>query len=161
DGLRPSKQLAARLATQLGLAPDAQASVIAFARGGMAPPPNLPAPPALPPPTEQTPAPSGAVTFLFTDIEGSTTRWEQHKEAMRRALSRHDAILRAAIAAHEGYVFKSVGDAFCAAFTRPAAALAAALDVQRAFHIEAWGASGPVRVRMALHTGVVEAQGAD
>jgi predicted ATPase/class 3 adenylate cyclase/DNA-binding XRE family transcriptional regulator len=161
DGLRPSKQLAARLAAQLGLAPDAQAAIIAFARAGTAPPPMLPSLPTLPLPTAHTAPPSGAVTFLFTDIEGSTTRWERHKEAMRLALTRHDAILREAIAAHEGYVFKTVGDAVCAAFAHPAAAIAAALAAQRAFHTEAWGAPGPLRVRMAMHTGVVEAQGDD
>src|SRR5947207_3802063 len=72
DGLRPSKQLAARLAAQLGLDPDAQAALVAFARGGTTPP-MLPSLPALPPPREHTLPPSGAVTFLFTDIEGSTT----------------------------------------------------------------------------------------
>jgi transcriptional regulator with XRE-family HTH domain len=77
DGLRPSRQLAARLATQLGLDVDAQAVVIAFARGGMAPP-LLPSLPALPLREEHIAPPSGAVTFLFTEIEGSTTHWEQH-----------------------------------------------------------------------------------
>jgi len=168
DGLRPSKQLAVRLAAQLGLASDAQAAIVGFARGGMAPSPALPTLPALSPARKHTPPqigqagqPTGTVTFLFTDIEGSTTRWEQHKQAMRQSLARHDAILREAIAAHEGYVFKTVGDALCAAFAHPAAAVAAALDAQRAFHTEAWGAPGPLRVRMALHTGVVEAQAGD
>ena len=63
-----------------------------------------------------TETPTGTVTFLFTDIEGSTRLWEQHPEAMGAALARHDALLGAAIAAHRGYVFKTVGDAFCAAF---------------------------------------------
>ncbi len=58
--------------------------------------------------------PTGTVTFLFTDIEGSTTRWEQHPEAMQAALARHDAILREAIEGHGGVVFKTVGDAFYA-----------------------------------------------
>jgi predicted ATPase/class 3 adenylate cyclase/tetratricopeptide (TPR) repeat protein len=97
--------------------------------------------------------PTGTVTFLFTDIEGSTRRWEQHPEAMRTALARHDALLRAAIEAHGGYVFKTVGDAFCAAFSTAPDALAAALDAQRALFAEAWGPVGPLRVRMALHTG--------
>ena len=168
DGLRPSKQLAVRLAAQLGLAPDAQAAIVGFARGGMAPAPALPSLPDLPLARKYTPAqigqvgqPTGTVTFLFTDIEGSTTRWEQHKQAMRQSLARHDAILREAIAAHAGFVFKTVGDALCAAFAYPAAAVAAALNAQRAFHTEAWGAPGPLRVRMALHTGVVEVQAGD
>jgi len=168
DTLRPSKQLAARLAAQLGLAPDAQAAVIAFARGGATPPPLLPALPALPPATKHTPRqtgpvvpPSGTVTFLFTDVEGSTTWWEQHKEAMRRSLVRLDAILREAIAARGGYVFKTIADTFYAAFAHPAAAIGAALEAQRAFYAEAWGPPGPLRVRMALHTGMAEAQAGD
>src|SRR6184192_4148059 len=60
--------------------------------------------------------PSGTVTFLFTDIEGSTRLWEEHPDAMRGALARHDAILRAGIEANGGQVFKTMGDAFCAAF---------------------------------------------
>ena len=167
DALRPSKQLAARLAAQLGLAPDAQAAVIAFARGG-AIPPSLPPLPDLPSGGEhasraakQTLLPSGMVTFLFTDIEGSTTHWEQHKEAMRRSVARHDAILRETIAAHGGSVFKTVGDAVCAAFAHPVAAVSAALDAQRAFHTEAWEATGPLWVRMAVHTDVVELQAGD
>ena len=76
--------------------------------------------------------PSGTVTFLFTDIEGSTKRWEQHSEAMRAALARHDDILRSAIEANGGYVFKTVGDAFYAAFaTAPAALAAVATLTQR------------------------------
>ena len=57
--------------------------------------------------------PTGTVTFLFTDIEGSTQLWEEHPEAMRVAVARHDALVRAAIEQHEGYVFKTLGDAFC------------------------------------------------
>ena len=61
--------------------------------------------------------PTGTVTFLFTDIEGSTTRWEQHREAMQTALARHDAILREAIEGHGGVVFKTADDVFYAVFT--------------------------------------------
>ena len=64
--------------------------------------------------------PTGAVTFLFTDIEGSTQRWDAHPDAMRAALERHDALLRQAIESHVGEVFKTVGDAFCAAFATTA-----------------------------------------
>jgi class 3 adenylate cyclase len=67
--------------------------------------------------------PSGTITFLFTDIEGSTRRWEK----MRAALAHHDAVLRSAIEAHGGHVFKTVGDAFCAAFSTAPEALEAAL----------------------------------
>jgi class 3 adenylate cyclase len=67
--------------------------------------------------------PSGTITFLFTDIEDSTRLWEQHPEAMRQALIRHDNILRRLIEGHDGYVFKTVGDAFCAAFVSPPSGL--------------------------------------
>jgi predicted ATPase/class 3 adenylate cyclase len=105
--------------------------------------------------------PSGTVTFLFTDIEGSTRLWEEHPEAMREALGRHDALLREAIGAHQGRVFKTVGDQFCAAFTAAPEALAAALTAQRALHAEPWPGTGPLRVRMALHTGTAEAREGD
>src|SRR5438876_9304783 len=90
-------------------------------------------------PMPVTQLPSGTVTFLFTDIEGSTRRWEQYPEAMKAALARHDQILREAILAGGGYVFKTVGDAFCAAFAAPTDALAAALAGQRALQAESWG----------------------
>jgi predicted ATPase/class 3 adenylate cyclase/DNA-binding CsgD family transcriptional regulator len=96
--------------------------------------------------------PTGTVTFLFTDIEGSTRLWEQYPQAMAGALARHDTILRQATAAHEGVVFRTVGDAFCTAFASAPQALRAALDAQRALVGEAWGVVGAVPVRMALHT---------
>ena len=71
--------------------------------------------------------PGGTVTFLFTDIEGSTRMWEQYPRAMQAAIARHDALLREAIEQHGGYVFKTVGDAFCAAFPTAPQALDAAL----------------------------------
>src|SRR5438128_8128462 len=95
--------------------------------------------------------PIGTVTFLFTDIEGSTKRWEQYPQQMQAALARHDEILRQTIEAGGGYVFKTMGDAFCAAFPIPHAALAAALAAQRALSAEQWDEmTGPIRVRMAL-----------
>ena len=72
--------------------------------------------------------PSGTVTFLFTDIEGSTAHWERQHVAMGAALARHDALLRTAIREHGGYVIKTVGDAFHAAFARAPDAVAAALE---------------------------------
>ena len=63
-----------------------------------------------------TSPPTGTVAILFTDIEGSTKLWERHPEAMQTALARHDEILRGATQQHGGYVFKTVGDAFCCAF---------------------------------------------
>ena len=102
--------------------------------------------------------PAGTVTFLFTDIEGSTRLAQQHRDIWEALRDRHHAILRAALEAHNGYVFEIVGDAFCAAFHRPAEALSAALRAQRDLHSEAWGAT-PLRVRMGIHTGVAEPEG--
>ena len=105
--------------------------------------------------------PSGTVTFLFTDIEGSTARWERQPKSMRVALARHDALIRAAIAEHHGHVVKTMGDAFHAAFARAPDALAAALDAQRRLQAELWDQVGPLRVRMALHTGAAEERDGD
>src|SRR4029079_8972421 len=96
--------------------------------------------------------PSATVTFLFTDIEGSTRLWEQHPQAMASALARHDAIMRRAIAAEDGVVYKVIGDAFQAAFPTAPAACAAALAAQRALVGEVWGVVGAVPGRMAVHT---------
>ena len=76
--------------------------------------------------------PTGTVTFLFTDIEGSTKMWEADSESMSEALVRHDELLRSAIEARGGYVFKTVGDAFCASFGTATDAAEAALACQRA-----------------------------
>jgi len=121
---------------------------------------------AVPPPGHwpgNTPSilPTGTVTFLFTDIEGSTSLWEHDPEAMQGASSRQEAIVREAMSAHGGYVYKMVGDAFQVAFSTASAALAAALAAQRALHAEPWGPIGTVKVRMALHTGVTEERGDD
>ncbi len=106
--------------------------------------------------------PTGTVTFLFTDIEGSTTRWEQHREAMQAALARHDAILREAVEGHGGVVFKTMGDAFYAAFATAQDALAAAVAAQHVLQMETWDpAIGHVQVRMALHTGAAEQRDGD
>ncbi len=101
------------------------------------------------------------MTFLFTDIEGSTRLWETQHAAMQTALPRHDALVRHCITTHAGHVFKTGGDAFCAAFHTAAEALAAALEAQRALHRERWPDSVKIRVRMALHTGAVEARDGD
>ena len=97
--------------------------------------------------------PTGTVTFLFSDIEGSTVRWERDSTAMEAALARHDALVREALEAHGAYVFKTVGDAFCAAFEKASNAIAAALDAQRALAAADFSAVEGVRARMALHTG--------
>jgi predicted ATPase/class 3 adenylate cyclase len=106
--------------------------------------------------------PSGVVTFLFTDVEGSTRLWAEHTDAMDRAVARHDELLRAAIDAHAGYVFATGGDGFAAAFTTPSDGVAAAIDAQRALQAEAWeGLPTPLRVRMGLHVGESHERGGD
>ncbi len=100
--------------------------------------------------------PRGTMTFLFTDIEGSTRLWSQHRPAMEVAYTRHDAILREAITAHRGVVYKVIGDAMQAAFPSAPEAIAAALEAQFALDLEPWGLSEPLRVRMALHAGDVD-----
>src|SRR5438552_13728400 len=107
--------------------------------------------------------PSGTVTFLFTDIEGSTRLWEQHPGAMHLALARHDALLRVAIESNGGHVFKRVGDAFYAAFAMPSGALDAALAGQRHLLVEVATAQAGLnlKARMAIHTGEAEAREGD
>jgi class 3 adenylate cyclase len=105
--------------------------------------------------------PTGTLTFLFTDIEGSTKLWEHDAPAMQMALTRHDEILKGAIEERGGYVFKTVGDAFCCAFTTATDALDAALEVQRTLFGEEWQETDPLRVRMALHTGAAEERDGD
>ncbi len=105
--------------------------------------------------------PSGIVVFLFSDIEGSTRRWESHAVAMRDALRRHDVIVRSAIEARRGYVFKTIGDAFCAAFWTIEEALEAAIDVQRRLGSEDFEAVAGLRVRMAIHAGETDERSGD
>ena len=105
--------------------------------------------------------PTGTVTFLFTDLEGSTRLWEQHPEAMKPALARHDEILRDAIAAHNGHVVKMTGDGAHAAFGDATSAVLAAHDAQLALGRESWDVTGPLRVRMGIHTGHAEARDGD
>ncbi|MGO9729948.1 ATP-binding protein [Mycobacterium sp.] len=97
-------------------------------------------------------APSGVVTFLFTDVEGSTRRWEADAEVMRAALAAHDEVLRSAIEAHGGWLFKHTGDGVCAAFASPRSAVDAAVAAQRALELP---------VRMGLATGEAELRGSD
>ena len=105
--------------------------------------------------------PTGTLTFLFTDIEGSTRRWEQHPIAMRLAVATHDGILRQAIESNGGVVFKTGGDAFYAVFVSATDAVRAAFVAQKAIESMQWGEVGPLRVRIALHTGIAELRGGD
>jgi predicted ATPase/class 3 adenylate cyclase len=105
--------------------------------------------------------PSGAVTFLFTDVEGSTRLWEQHDELMDVALAAHDEIIRSGIDGAGGYVFSTAGDAFAAAFESVGSACDAALEVQDRLVAHAWPTPEPIRVRMGLHVGVAHERGGD
>jgi predicted ATPase/class 3 adenylate cyclase len=105
--------------------------------------------------------PIGTVSFLFTDIEGSTSLWERDPGAMRRALGRHDEIVRDSVAAHGGYMFATGGDGFGVAFGSPEAAVAAALEAQRGLVGEVWPSGLDLRVRMGVHTGVAHERGGD
>jgi class 3 adenylate cyclase len=97
-------------------------------------------------------APSGVVTFLFTDIEGSTRRWEADPDGMQVALAAHDEVLRSAIDRHGGWLFKHTGDGICAAFASARSAVDAAMVAQR---------EPELPVRMGLATGEAELRGAD
>ena len=108
-----------------------------------------------------TELPSGTVTFLFTDIVGGTGLWEAHGHAMPAAYARHDELLRGAIEGHGGAVYKTIGDAFQAAFADAGAAVAATLAAQRALAAEPWALPSALRIRTVLHTCDVEPAGGD
>jgi class 3 adenylate cyclase len=172
DERRPSKQLVARLADYLQLSAEERPAFVQAARGELAVD-RLATPGAgverrtggaIAPSVRDTPAlslPSGTVTFLFTDIEGSTQLWSQNAQTMGPAIARHEALLRAVITAAGGVVFKTVGDALYAAFASALDAVQAAVEGQRAIAAEPWGTSTALHVRMALHSGVVEARNGD
>ncbi len=105
--------------------------------------------------------PTGTVSFLFTDIEGSTPLWDSYPVAMGEALARHDEILRAAIDAQAGYVFSTGGDGLAAVFSRSDGAVAAAVAAQRAFGVEPWPEDVRLLVRMGVHTGEVHERDGD
>ena len=152
DERRPSRQIAERLADILGVQANQREIFLEVARGLqpvdqllLAHEPAIPAPP------------SGTVTFLYTDIEGSTRLWERHSQAMAIAHARHDQILRAAIESNNGYVFQVIGDEFCAAFHTVGDAVRAAVNSQVDLQAENWRET-PIRVRIGIHTGKAEVQ---
>jgi predicted ATPase/class 3 adenylate cyclase len=102
--------------------------------------------------------PTGTVTFLFTDIEGSTRLWENHPELMRTSLATHDDLMRVAIVSENGHIFKTIGDAFCASFATAQEALNAVIKAQLSLAAQSWPPETPIKVRMALHTGAVESR---
>jgi class 3 adenylate cyclase len=105
--------------------------------------------------------PSGTVTFLFTDIEGSTRLWREHPEEMRVALARHDELVRDAIVGADGPVVKTMGDGFHAVFREPGFAVAAAVRAQSALCRDSWALAEPLRVRMGIHSGPAEMRDGD
>ena len=166
DDRRPSLQLVQRLADIFRLDEDERERLLHVARADLAPDHLAVATQPIDTssdasPLHTPPLPTGTVTFLFTDIEGSTRLWERHPHAMPATLKRHDAILQEAIGGHGGAIFSTGGDGFCAAFARATDALSAALMAQQALHSATWGETGPLQVRMALHTGVVVLGGDD
>jgi predicted ATPase/class 3 adenylate cyclase len=167
DERRPSLQLIERVAAVFALGEQERATLLQVARAELSPA-ALPVPErahelALAQPSAPFAAtlPSGTVTFLFTDIAGSTQRWEQQPQAMRAALAQHDSLLRQAVGQHGGAVVKSTGDGLLAAFARADDALHAALAGQRALLAADWGALGLLPVRMALHSGAAEPEAGD
>src|SRR5215216_3254320 len=144
DERRPSRQIAERLADVLDIPASQREIFLEVARGirsvdqfSLAREPAVPSPP------------SGTVTFLFTDIEGSTQLWEQYPQAMEVAHARHDKILQEAIEANNGYVFQVIGDEFFAAFHNAEDAVRAAVKSQVDLQAEKWG-DAPIRVRMGI-----------
>ncbi len=105
--------------------------------------------------------PSGTVTFLFTDLEGSTRLWEEHPDLMHDALARHDELVRAAIEGQGGSVVKTTGDGFHAVFGTAEAGVAAAVAAQHALDDEVWSLPRPLRVRMGVHTCEAELRDGD
>lgn len=105
--------------------------------------------------------PAGTVTFLFTDLEGSTQLWELHPDAMSRALARHDAMLRDVVVAHRGIVVKTTGDGMHAVFRSAQDAVEAAVEAQGHLATTEWEGVEPLKVRMGIHTGETEVRDGD
>jgi len=111
--------------------------------------------------TNTAPSASKTLTFLFTDLEGSTHLWQQFPEAMKTVLARHDDLVRAAVEASKGQVVKTTGDGFHAAFASAQDGLSACIHAQRSLLKETWEQTGPLRVRMGLHIGEAQQRGGD
>src|ERR687885_1596164 len=110
-----------------------------------------------------SPWPTGTVTFLFTDVEGSTKLWERYPEQMRAVLARHDQLIEGLVEQHHGVVVRprGEGDSRFAVFPRASDAVSAAAAIQQALHEEPWPAETTLRVRLALHTGEADLREGD
>jgi len=104
--------------------------------------------------------PSGTITFLFSDIEGSTARWERDRETAGALFEAHDRLL-ATVCEQRGHVFKTVGDAFCVSFDRPDWAADAAAEIQRSLAVAGWNQNAELKVRIALHVGFAQERDGD
>ena len=105
--------------------------------------------------------PSGTVSFLFTDVEGSTRLWDESPDVMRHLMPHHDELLRNAVELHHGFIVKSRGDGFHAVFATAHDAVSAAVVAQRALIADDWNIAETVRVRMGIHTGAAETRDGD
>ena len=101
---------------------------------------------------------TGKITFLFTDIEGSTRLAQKYPELMQSVLLKHHAILRSSIESSNGFVFEIIGDAFCASFNEPASAIIAAIEIQKKLAAEKWDIP-ELKVRIGIHTGEADWNG--
>jgi predicted ATPase/class 3 adenylate cyclase/DNA-binding XRE family transcriptional regulator len=172
----PQPETVRRLATALDLTDAQRASLVTAAQAPQqgwqpttlapapAPPPATSAAPAPAPGAATPPAaglPTGTLTFLLTDIDGSTGLWEHHPDAMQAAVAQHDALIEEVLSRHGGRQVKErgEGDSIFAVFTSPSSALAAVCALQQALLAEPWPAETPLRVRMGLHTGEAELRG--
>jgi predicted ATPase/class 3 adenylate cyclase len=153
DERRPSRQIAERLADILSVQA-AQREIFLEVARGLRPVDQL----LLAHEPAVSSPPTGTVTFLYTDIEGSTKLAQEYPETWESLRARHHAILRDAIESNNGYVFQVVGDGFCAAFHTANDGLHAAIEAQQNLQRENWG-EVPIRVRMGIHTGEAEARG--
>ena len=113
------------------------------------------------PPRTDPDLPSGTVTFLFTDVEGSTRLWDESPDVMSHAMARHDELLRDAVESHDGFIVKTTGDGFHAVFATAHDAVTAAVAAQRALLADDWNIAETVRVRMGIHTGEAEVRDGD
>ena len=164
EALRAFQELRTHLGDELGLDPSAELRDLdaAVARQD----PSLAWMPPTPPQATPSPAltlPTGVVTFLLTDIEGSTALWDDHPKAMKAAVARHDQIVAAAVEESSGVLVKTKGegDSAFSVFARASDSLAAALEIQRRFSAEPWSGGLSLRVRAALHTGEAELRDGD